>query len=105
MILVLNGCFIGTNLLPFPMDSPDDGLFGVAILENASLGALLEIIALKRSWAENLSSDSGVTYLHAGTLTIETKMPLDVDMDGENYRQTPAHIKVLTHHLSVLTPN
>ena len=31
MILVLNGCFIGPNLLPLPMVSPDDGLFGVAI--------------------------------------------------------------------------
>ncbi|MFJ7932419.1 diacylglycerol/lipid kinase family protein [Peribacillus sp. NPDC096448] len=31
MILVLNGCFICTNLLPLPMVSPDDGLFGVAI--------------------------------------------------------------------------
>lgn len=105
MILVLNGCFIGTNLLPFPMISPDDGLFGVAILENASLGAFLEIIAMKRSWTENMSSDSGVTYLQAGTLTIESKRPLDVDMDGENYRQTPSRIKVLAHHLSVLTPN
>lgn len=105
MILVLNGCFIGTNLLPFPMISPDDGLFGVAILENASLGAFLEIIAMKRSWTENMSSDSGVTYLQAGTLTIESKKPLDVDMDGENYRQTPSRIKVLAHHLSVLTPN
>ncbi len=105
MILVLNGCFIGTNLLPFPMISPDDGLFGVAILENTSLGAFLEIIAMKRSWTEKMSSDSGVTYLQAGTLTIESKRPLDVDMDGENYRQTPSRIKVLAHHLSVLTPN
>ncbi len=61
-------------------------LFGVAILENASLGAFLEIIAMKRSWTQNMSSDSGVTYLQAGTLTIESKRPLDVDMDGENYR-------------------
>ncbi len=105
MILVLNGCFIGTNLLPFPMIRPDDGLFGVAILENANLGAFLEIIAMKRSWTQSMSSDSGVTYLQAGTLTIESKRPLDVDMDGENYRQTPSRIKVLAHHLSVLTPN
>ncbi|MGG0412412.1 hypothetical protein [Peribacillus simplex] len=60
---------------------------------------------MKRSWTENLSFDSGVTYLQAVTLTIETKRPLDVDMDGENYGQTPARIKVLAHHLSVLTPN
>ncbi|MFE4077828.1 YegS/Rv2252/BmrU family lipid kinase [Peribacillus sp. YIM B13477] len=105
MILVLNGCFIGTNLLPFPMIRPDDGLFGVAILENANLGAFLEIIAMKRSWTQSMSSDSGLTYLQAGTLTIESKRPLDVDMDGENYRQTPSRIKVLAHHLSVLTPN
>ncbi|MDM5219985.1 YegS/Rv2252/BmrU family lipid kinase [Peribacillus sp. NJ11] len=105
MILVLNGCFIGTNLLPFPMVSPDDGLFGVAILENANLGALLEIIAMKRSWTENLSSEAGVTYVQASTLTIESKRPLDVDMDGENYSQTPTRIKVLDHHLSVLIPN
>lgn len=105
MILVLNGCFIGTNLLPFPMIRPDDGLFGVAILENANLGAFLEIIAMKRSWTQSMSSDSGVTYLQAGTLTIESKRPLDVDMDGENYRQTPSRIKVLAHHFSVLTPN
>ncbi|MGE7187212.1 hypothetical protein ACQKKK_25565 [Peribacillus sp. NPDC006672] len=52
MILVLNGCFIGTNLLPFPMVSPDDGVFGVAILENASFGAFLEKMAMKRSRIE-----------------------------------------------------
>lgn len=105
MILVLNGCFIGTNLLPFPMVSPDDGIFGVAILENASFGAFLEIIAMKRSWIENLSSESGVTYVQAGSMTIENNRPLDVDMDGESYSQTPTRIKVLGHHLSVLTPN
>jgi YegS/Rv2252/BmrU family lipid kinase len=105
MILVLNGCYIGTNLLPFPMVSPDDGLFGIAILEKANLSAFLEIIAMKRSWTEKLSTESGVTYLQTGTLTIETKMPLDVDMDGEIYNQTPTRIKILSHHLSVLTPN
>ncbi|CAH0310511.1 Putative lipid kinase BmrU [Peribacillus sp. Bi96] len=105
MILVLNGCYIGTNLLPFPMVSPDDGLLDIAILEKANLSAFLEIIAMKRSWTEKLRSESGVTYLQADTLTVETNMPLDVDMDGEIYSQTPTRIKVLGHHLSVLTPN
>ncbi|MGE7763608.1 diacylglycerol/lipid kinase family protein [Peribacillus sp. NPDC097895] len=105
MILVLNGCYIGTNLLPFPMVSPDDGLFGIAILEKANLSAFFEIMAMKRLWTEKLSPESGVTYLQAGTLIIETKMPLDVDMDGEIYSQTPTRIKILSHHLSVLTPN
>lgn len=105
MILVLNGCYIGTNLLPFPMVSPDDGLFGIAILEKANLSAFFEIMAMKRLWTEKLSTESGVTYLQAGTLIIETKMPLDVDMDGEIYSQTPTRIKILSHHLSVLAPN
>ncbi|WP_285769489.1 YegS/Rv2252/BmrU family lipid kinase [Peribacillus sp. SI8-4] len=104
MILVMNGSFIGTNLLPFPMD-PDDGKLGVAILENASFSTFLEIITKNGAWSENLGSDSGVTYVQASTLTIETKAPLNVDMDGENYGRTPAGIKVLEHHLSALTPS
>ncbi|MFJ7756417.1 YegS/Rv2252/BmrU family lipid kinase [Peribacillus muralis] len=104
MILVMNGSFIGTNVLPFPMLNPDDGRVGVAILENASLSTFLEIITMKRTWSDKLGSDSGVTFVQASNLTIETKRPLDVDMDGENYSQTPASIKVLEHHLSVLVP-
>ncbi|MGE6379636.1 diacylglycerol/lipid kinase family protein [Peribacillus muralis] len=104
MILVMNGSFIGTNVLPFPMLNPDDGKVGVAILENASLSTFLDIITMKRTWSDKLGSDSGVTFVQASNLTIETKMRLDVDMDGENYSQTPARIKVLEHHLSVLAP-
>ncbi|WP_057915622.1 diacylglycerol/lipid kinase family protein [Peribacillus muralis] len=104
MILVMNGSFIGTNSLPFPMLNPDDGRVGVAILENASLSTFLEIITMKRTWTEDPGSDSGVTYVQASNVTIETEAPLSVDMDGENYSQTPASIKVLEHHLSVLTP-
>ncbi|WP_340372607.1 YegS/Rv2252/BmrU family lipid kinase [Peribacillus sp. FSL E2-0218] len=106
MILVMNGSFIGTNVLPFPMLNPDDGKLGVAILENANFSTFLELITMKREWSENLGSNSGVTYVQGSNLTIETKTPLDVDMDGENYSsQTPAGIKVLEHHLSVLTPS
>ena len=105
MILVLNGNFIGTNSLPFPMVHPDDGLFDIVIVKESSLSVFREILAMKQSWSENIRSDSGVMYVQASKLKVKTKMPLDVDMDGEIYNQTPTEIEVLKHHLALLSPN
>lgn len=105
MILALNGNSIGTNSLPFPMVKPDDGLFDIVIVKESSLSVFREILAMKQSWSENIKSDSGVIYIQASKLRVQTDIPLDVDMDGEIYKQTPTEIEVLKQHLSFLSPN
>ncbi|MGM9956739.1 MAG: diacylglycerol/lipid kinase family protein [Peribacillus sp.] len=105
MILVLNGNFIGTNSMPFSMVQPDDGLFDIVIVKESSLSVFREILAMKSSLTESVSSESGVMYVQARKLKVETELPLKVDMDGEIYNQTPTQIEVLKHHLAFLSPS
>ncbi|MGE7122503.1 diacylglycerol/lipid kinase family protein [Peribacillus sp. NPDC046944] len=105
MILVLNGNFIGTNSMPFSMVQPDDGLFDIVIVKESSLSVFREILAMKSSLTESVSSESGVMYIQARKLKVETELPLEVDMDGEIYNQTPTQIEVLKHHLAFLSPS
>ena len=104
MILVLNGNFIGTNSMPFSLVQPDDGLFDIVIVKESSLSVFREILAMKSSLTESASSESGVMYVQARKLKVETELPLEVDMDGEIYNQTPTQIEVLKHHLAFLSP-
>ncbi|CAH0347214.1 YegS/Rv2252/BmrU family lipid kinase [Bacillus sp. CECT 9360] len=102
MILTVNGNYIGTNMLPFPLIKPDDGLLDVIIVKNSSLGIFKEIMEMKRALSESTDSDSGVLYFQAKELQIVTDEELDADMDGEIYQKTPADISILKAHLSML---
>lgn len=102
MILTVNGNYIGTSMLPFPLIKPDDGLLDVIIVKNSNLGIFKEIMEMKRTLSESTDSDSGVLYFQAKELQIVTDEELDTDMDGEIYQKTPANISILKHHLSLL---
>ncbi|MDQ0221286.1 YegS/Rv2252/BmrU family lipid kinase [Peribacillus cavernae] len=102
MILVVNGNFIGTNTLPFPLIKPDDGLLDVIIVKNSNLGVFKEVMEMKRTLSESTDPESGVMYFQAKELQIESDREMDADMDGEIYLQTPAGLSVLRHHLAML---
>ncbi|RFU70195.1 YegS/Rv2252/BmrU family lipid kinase [Bacillus sp. V59.32b] len=102
MILTVNGNYIGTNMLPFPLIKPNDGLLDVIIVKNSNLGIFKEIMEMKRTLGESTDSDSGVLYFQAKEIQIVTDEELDADMDGEIYQKTPADISILKHHLSML---
>ncbi|WP_409291075.1 diacylglycerol/lipid kinase family protein [Peribacillus sp. SCS-37] len=100
MILVLNGKFIGTNALPFPNIQTDDGLFDVVIVKNSNLAMFRELMNLKKTWQAGNAEENELLYFQARNLSIETSAPMEADMDGEVYQQTPAEIVILKQHLS-----
>jgi diacylglycerol kinase (ATP) len=101
MILAVNGNYIGTNMLPFPLIKPNDGLLDIIIVKNSNLGVFKEIMEMKRTLSENTDPKSGVMYFRAQELHIETSPELDADMDGEVYQTTPADISIIKHHLTM----
>ncbi|OIK10901.1 YegS/Rv2252/BmrU family lipid kinase [Bacillus sp. MUM 13] len=102
MILVLNGKYIGTNLLPFPLIDSQDGVMDIVILKKSNIGVFKELLAMKRMAAESADPDSGVWYLQASDIKIQTSKEMEADTDGEIYLKTPADIQVLQNHLPML---
>jgi diacylglycerol kinase (ATP) len=102
MVLVVNGNHIGANRLPFPLISAEDGLLDVIIIKHSNLIVFKEILELKRTFSESLDPESGVMYLQAKSISIETPQKLQADTDGEIYLHTPAEIIVLKSHLRMI---
>ncbi|SFC97094.1 lipid kinase, YegS/Rv2252/BmrU family [Bacillus sp. OV322] len=102
MILVLNGKYIGTNLLPFPLIDSRDGLMDIVILKKSNIAVFKELLAMKRLAAESAEPDSGVWYLQASDIKIQTAKEMEADTDGEIYLKTPANIQVMKNHLPML---
>ncbi|MCY8447318.1 diacylglycerol kinase family lipid kinase, partial [Bacillus spizizenii] len=48
MLLVMNGQYIGTNRIPLPDASIDDGLLDVLICRSTNLSALRELMSMEQ---------------------------------------------------------
>jgi len=103
LILVLNGNYIGTNLLPFSDVQVDDGLLNLIIVKESSLGILKELLTMKGALSEVYDSDNGLLHYQAKEIVIETTQAMDVDMDGEIYSKTPTTITSLPEHFKMFS--
>lgn len=101
MIYVANGRFLGTNPLPFPASSLEDGLLDVLIIREAGLPLLREIVSRKTEEVWN-PQYSNIDYIRTTRAKLTTPEPMPADMDGEIYLQTPADLGVLSGKLTFL---
>lgn len=103
MILVANGKFIGTNELPYPGISVQDGKADVFVLKTTNLSVIKDLLNMKGSdkW-DNTETD--LLHFQGSQISLSTDVPMDADTDGEVYSQTPATISVKKNHLRMLVP-
>lgn len=104
MLLVANGHYIGTKRIPFSSVKWNDGLLDLFIIRNANFRLIKEMIDLRREDEDEAFKDE-ILHLQGRELTISTKQPVDVDMDGEVYTKTPSTIKVLPEHIRMIVPS
>ncbi|MCM3446908.1 MULTISPECIES: YegS/Rv2252/BmrU family lipid kinase [Bacillus amyloliquefaciens group] len=102
MVLVMNGHYIGTNRVPLPDASLQDGLADVLICRNTSLAALRELMTMEQGSFDDFKGE--LSYIQASRIEIETAREMDADTDGEVYGTTPCTIEVKKHHLTMLVP-
>ncbi|MBD1378770.1 diacylglycerol/lipid kinase family protein [Metabacillus arenae] len=104
MVLVSNGRYIGTNELPFSLNSLSDGLLDVLVINEANLKMIKEIVNLKdeRQWDKIYSE---IQRYQGEKISFHTDPPREVDTDGEVYLKTPAEINILKRHFKVLVSN
>ncbi|WP_445490617.1 diacylglycerol/lipid kinase family protein [Niallia sp. 03133] len=103
MVLIANGKYIGGKSIPFQAIEYNDGFVDVFIVKNTNLNLLKEVIALRKESADEVMNKD-IHYYRGKSIKIDTSAPVDVDMDGEVYTQTPTKINVLPNHLKVIKP-
>ncbi|MBM7095035.1 MULTISPECIES: diacylglycerol/lipid kinase family protein [Alteribacter] len=102
MILVANGNYLGTNQLPSLHENMNDGNVNVFVLREAGMAVLKEFIQNKdlNEWDMN---NEAFDFMEANELTITTDHPMELDMDGEVYNETPVRIRLYKEHLTFIT--
>ncbi|WP_433746556.1 diacylglycerol/lipid kinase family protein [Falsibacillus pallidus] len=94
MILVANGCFIGTNRVPLKKICADDGLLDILVIRNAGFALFKSLITQEEPTDMELE-ESDIIHLQAKEISVETDKPMKADMDGEVYDGTPARISIV----------
>ncbi|MCY8307321.1 YegS/Rv2252/BmrU family lipid kinase [Bacillus vallismortis] len=102
MLLVMNGQYIGTNRIPLPDASIDDGLLDILICRSTNLSALRELMSMEQGTINRFAGE--LSYIQASRIEIETDTAQKADTDGEVYTYTPAVIQVLPQHIDMLIP-
>ncbi len=103
MVLVLNGKYIGSNQIPLASIKMNDGLFDVLVVKESSFGAFLDLFSLVPPDESPIDTEARLLHLQTASLSIETDEVLAADTDGEIYMETPATMKILKHHLNMIT--
>ncbi len=101
LIFVLNGNFIGTKEIAIRKLFPHDGLLDVLIAKNTNLDSLREIFSLNNQQVDPDQLEE-LDHFQVEKVEIETKVEMDVDMDGEIYTTTPTTISVLPGHIQMV---
>ncbi len=93
LIVVANGRFAGGGMMLAPHAELDDGLLDVIVTDGATrLDVIRELPRIQRG--AHLKNPK-VTEMRAREVSIYTKEPMAIDLDGEMVGFTPAHLRVL----------
>ena len=94
MIVILNGNYAGSTLVPVKNVDLQDDLFDVFIVYEAGFSLLMKYLTQKDNFKDRVTEDE-ILHIQAKEIKIETKKEMQIDTDGEIYLKTPADIKVL----------
>ncbi|MDQ0159420.1 diacylglycerol/lipid kinase family protein [Alkalibacillus salilacus] len=102
MLLVMNGSFIGTHHFPIETIDFSDERLDIVIVEESNMNTIKEWLSLKNVFSRTKEL-SQIRHFQAKNVVIESDRTLQVDTDGENYIQTPAHITAGKKKLTFIT--
>lgn len=94
MIIVLNGYYAGSTLVPVKNVNLQDDLFDIFIVYDAGFSLLMKYLIQKENFKDRVSNDE-IIHLQAKEIIIETNDKMRIDTDGEIYLNTPIKIEVL----------
>jgi diacylglycerol kinase (ATP) len=101
-VAVLNGRFHGGGLEPRPDGAIDDGQLDLYALRDGPMFRLMRVLAALR--IRGMASEA--LYRLAGTkITIRTKRPRRVNVDGELCMETPLTLEIMPRALCVVAPS
>ena len=93
LMIVANGKFAGGGMMLAPHAEVDDGLLDVILTDSASrLDVIKQLPRIRRG---GYLTSPRVTELHARKVSIDSKTPLPIDLDGEMVGYTPSSVEVL----------
>ncbi|WP_010529395.1 YegS/Rv2252/BmrU family lipid kinase [Lentibacillus jeotgali] len=101
LILILNGRFIGTQELPLPTVTLNDGKLDVLVIKNSTLASFRELLAMNKPDI-NSQQLTELTHFQATSIKVSAPEEKAVDMDGEVDTATPDDITILPKHIPMI---
>ena len=101
-VIVANGRYLGGGMKITPDAEPDDGLFDVLLIGDISKGDLLR--NLPKLYRGTHLPHPKAEVLRGATATIDARIPLPVQLDGEQPGTTPATFEVVPRALRLRVP-
>jgi diacylglycerol kinase (ATP) len=81
---------------------PDDGLLDVCVMPCRDRKELAEILMLVATGEHPLRED--VVYVKGRSVTVDSDMPVPVQIDGDSAGHTPLHVELLPNRVPFLVP-
>jgi diacylglycerol kinase (ATP) len=101
-VIVANGRYLGGGMKITPDAEPDDGLFDVLLIGDISKGDLVR--NLPKLYRGTHLPHPKAEVLRGAKATIEARIPLPVQLDGEQPGTTPATFEVVPRALRLRVP-
>lgn len=103
MILVMNGKYIGTTQIPFPVIKIDDGLLDVIVVKESTLAIFYDLLNVDKIIDEDQTDpDARLLHYQAKSVSVKTNLVKQADTDGEIDTETPASMGILKHHIHMI---
>jgi diacylglycerol kinase family enzyme len=101
-VIVANGRYLGGGMKMTPDAEPDDSVFDVLLIGDVSKTDL--VLTLPKIYRGTHLPHPKAELLRGAKVTIETAVPLPVQLDGEQPGTTPATFEVVPKALRLRVP-
>lgn len=102
MIIVLNGYYAGSTLVPVDSIDLQDDLLDIFIVYEAGFALLTKYLTQKETFEQQIT-DEEIRHIQAKEININTSKELTLNTDGEKYLKTPMNIGVLNKKIKFIT--
>jgi YegS/Rv2252/BmrU family lipid kinase len=102
-VVVANGCYHGGAMKLAPDARPDDGLFDVVLIGDVS--KLDFITTAPKLYSGRHVGHPKVEVLRGSTVSVDARVLLPLETDGELLGTTPARFEIVSHAYRVRVPN
>jgi diacylglycerol kinase family enzyme len=101
-VVVANGRYLGGGMLMTPDAEPDDGLFDVLLIGDVTKLDLA--MTMPKIYRGTHLPHPKAELLRGASVTVESAVPLPVELDGEQPGTTPVRFDVVPNALRLRVP-